>query len=74
MNMNMKQVPTKTSAFFKGGCGCLLAFVALAVLAMLLGGRAHLDLPGIVVLFLIGGGLGLFVRWIYKRGFDAGHE
>jgi len=70
----MKQVPTKTNAFFKGGCGCLLAFVAFAVLALLFGGNAHADLGGIIVLFLIGGGLGLFVRWIYKKGFNAGNE
>ena len=70
----MKQVPTKTSAFFKGGCGCLLAFVAFAVIAVLFGGNAHADFLGIVVLFLIGGGLGLFVRWIYKKGFNAGND
>jgi hypothetical protein len=70
----IKQVPTKTGAFIKGGCGCLIAFVALAVLALMLGGTAHADPLGIIILFLIGGGLGLFVRWIYKKGFDAGHE
>ena len=68
------QVPTKTRAFFKGGCGCLLAFVILAVLAVGLGGTAHGDPLGIVVLFLIGGVLGLFVRWIFKKGFDAGQK
>ncbi|MCL2347520.1 MAG: hypothetical protein FWC50_04585 [Planctomycetaceae bacterium] len=69
-----EQLPTKTGAFFKGGCGCLLAFVAIAVLALLLGGTAHADPLGIVFLFLIGGGLGLLVRWIYIKGFDAGHK
>jgi len=42
--MSNKQVPTKTGAFFKGGCGCLIAFVAFAALALLFGGTAHLDL------------------------------
>jgi hypothetical protein len=67
-----KQPPTKTKAFFKGGCGCVLAFALFAFLAVLLGGHAHADIPGIIVLFLIGGFLGLFMRWIYKRGFDDG--
>ena len=80
-NENERQVPTKTSTFFKGGCGCLLAFFVLVVLALVIPG-GHVDVHGgpfglavfFLVLFLIGGGLGLLVRWIYTKGFDAGRK
>ncbi len=64
----MRESPTKGQAFVKGGCGCLLAFVVLALVAVLLGGRAHADIGGLVVLFLIGGIIGLVVLAIYNRG------
>ncbi len=75
-----KPLPTKSGAFFKVGCGCLLVFGVLAALGLLIGGQIHADPPevaiplGIVMLFLIGGGLGLLVRWIYLKGFDAGRH
>ena len=55
-------------AFAKGGIGCLVVFVVLAVLAVALGGHAHLDLVGVVMLLLLGGVLGLIVHWIYQKG------
>ena len=79
-NDNERQIPTKTSAFFKGGCGCLLAFVAFGTFVWLFnelfGGRVnwHADLSGIVVIFLIGGVFGLYTQWIYQKGFNAGRK
>lgn len=63
--------PTKGSAFVKGGCGCLLGFLAVGFLIVLVGGRMHIDLGGAVLLFLIGGGIGLLVLWIYNKGRQA---
>lgn len=63
-------VPSKTSAFLKGGCGCLGLFVVAALVTVLFGGHAWADPGGIIVLFLIGGCLGLMARWFYKKGVD----
>ena len=76
---NERQSPTKTSVFLKGGCGCMLAFFVFVVLALVLpGGHVHGDPLGFalafLLLFLIGGGLGLLVRWIYMKGFNAGRK
>ena len=60
--------PSAGQAFGKGGCGCLIAFLVIAALCLLLGGRVHIDLLGVVVLFVIGGLIGLVVRYIYIRG------
>lgn len=60
----------KGGAFLKGGCGCLLAFAALALLASIAGGHAHIDLGGAICLFVFGG---LVVLAIYNKGRrDAG--
>ena len=64
----MKEELTKGAAFVKGGFGCLLLFAAFAVLALVFGGKAYADLGGVVMLFVIGGILGLVVRYIYNRG------
>ena len=58
----------KASAFAKGGCGCLVAFAVFAGIALLLGGSAHIDIGGAVLLFVMGGLLGLLVLWIYNKG------
>ena|GEM_PF-188277 len=68
------QVPTKTEAFFEGGCGCFVLIAVLGILTLLLGGRVYADLLGLAVCFLIGGCLGLLARWIYKKGFNAGRK
>jgi hypothetical protein len=79
-NEKPRQVPSKTNAFLKGGGGCLIAFIAIGIFVMLFnelfGSRVNwnVDLTGAVVLFLIGGVLGLYTRWIYKKGFEAGRK
>jgi hypothetical protein len=72
-------IPTKTSAFCKGGCGCMLVWVLFIAAALVLpGGHVHGDPIGFVLslvfLFLVGGGIALFVRWVYRKGFDAGRK
>lgn len=64
----MNQPPTKGEAFVKGGFGCLLLFAVFALLAVIFGGHAHIDAGGFVMLFVIGGILGLIVLAIYSRG------
>lgn len=56
------------SAFAKGGCGCLIAFAVLALLAVLVGGHAHINLGGAICLFVAGGIIGLVVLAIYNKG------
>ncbi len=58
----------KTKAFAKGGLGCLGIFIVLAVITLLVGGSVHFDLCGGVLLFLIGGVVGLIVLAVYNRG------
>jgi hypothetical protein len=58
----------KAEAFAKGGCGCLIAFVVVAAVVVLIGGRAHIDLGGGILLFLIGGVIGLIALAIYNKG------
>lgn len=55
-------------AFIKGGGGCLGAFVALGLLALLVGGTFTIDLGGALVLFVFGGLIGLVVFAIYDKG------
>ncbi len=55
-------------AFVKGGVGCFIAFIVLAVIAVAFGGTAHIDLGGVVILFVIGGLIGLVVNAIYRKG------
>lgn len=58
----------KGEAFGKGGCGCLVAFLAIGLLVVLFGGNMHIDIGGAVFLFVIGGGIGLIVLAIYNKG------
>jgi len=58
----------KGSAFLKGGAGCFVVFIVLALLALLMGGSVRMDLGGVVLLFLIGGLIGLAVNWVYQKG------
>lgn len=58
----------KGNAFLKGGVGCFIVFAVLALLALMLGGSVHIDLGGIVLLFVIGGVIGLIVLVIYNKG------
>ena len=58
----------KGSAFVKGGCGCLLAFLGIGLLFVLMGGHMHIDLGGAILLFVIGGIIGLVVLAVYNKG------
>ena len=58
----------KGSAFVKGGCGCLLAFFAIGMLCVMIGGNMHIDLCGAIMLFIIGGVIGLIVLAVYNKG------
>jgi len=58
----------KGSAFVKGGCGCLLAFLAIGLVFVLLGGSIHINLGGAILLFVIGGILGLVILAVYHKG------
>ena len=70
----MKQtnaVGEKSKAFAKGGCGCIAAFLVIGLLCVLVGGHMRLDLGGAIMLFVIGGVIGLVVHAIYKRGANS---
>jgi hypothetical protein len=60
--------PTKGAAFTKGGCGCLLLFAAVGLIVLLAGGRVRIDPIGALMLFVIGGIIGLIVLAIYNKG------
>jgi len=58
----------KGTAFAKGGCGCLIAFVVIGLLVALVGGNVHIDIGGAILLFVIGGIIGLIVLAVYNKG------
>lgn len=65
----------KGTAFAKGGGGCLIAFFVIGFLVVLVGGSVHIDLGGAILLFVIGGIIGLIVLAIYNKGKrDAGED
>ena len=59
---------TQGSAFVKGGCGCLVAFLVVGVLFAVSGGSVHIDAGGACLLFVLGGIIGLVGLWIYNKG------
>jgi hypothetical protein len=62
-----------SQAFVKGGCGCLLAFAALGAVALMAGGRVRINCGGVVLLFLVGGVIGLVALAVFgKRRRDDG--
>jgi hypothetical protein len=62
-------------AFVRGGCGCVVLFLVVGFLFVIFGGTMHIDLGGAVLLFVIGGVLGLFFQAAYNRGRrDASRE
>jgi len=64
----------KGQAFAKGGLGCIAIFFAIGILCVLIGGSMHIDLGGALMLFVIGGVIGLVVLTIYNKGKeDASH-
>ena len=54
--------------FMKGGAGCIGLFFGVGLLALLCGGNVHFDFLGLVMLFVIGGALGLGINYIYRKG------
>lgn len=60
--------PTPGSAFVKGGCGCIGAFLVLGLTCVAIGGSMSLDFGGAVMLFVVGGFIGLIVLAIYRKG------
>ena len=64
----------KGEAFVKGGCGCLIAFLLLGFCAVLIGGTLQIDVGGAILLFVIGGLVGLGVLAIYNKGVRAGRD
>jgi len=61
-------------AFVKGGCGCLVAFLAIGLLIVVIGGSMHIDIFGALLLFVIGGVIGLVILSIYNKGRAEGAE
>ncbi len=55
-------------SFIKGGLGCLLGFLALGLSCVLIGGYMHIDIFGAILLFVIGGCIGLIIQAVYQRG------
>ena len=67
-----KPIPTAWAAFVKGGLWAWGVFLGLAFLAAIFGGTSHADFGGFVILFILGGIIGLIVRAIYKKGREDG--
>ena len=63
----------KSEAFAKGGCGCLVAFLVIGLFFVLIGGHMHIDIGGAIMLFVIGGVIGLVVLFIYNKGKKSKH-
>lgn len=64
----------KSEAFVKGGCGCLVAFAVLGLLAVMFGGHVYLDPGGAIMLFVIGGLMGLGWLAVFNSGRRAGQR
>lgn len=60
------------SAFWKGGLGCLGIFIVVGLLIVLIGGHMRIDVGGAILLFAIGGILGLIVLAIFRKGYKRG--
>lgn len=58
----------KSKAFVEGGCGCLIAFLVIGLFFVLIGGRMHIDFGGAIMLFVVGGVIGLVIFSIYNKG------
>ena len=64
----------KGRAAAKGSAGCVVAFFALALLAVLFGGQAYIDGGGFIMLLVIGAVIGLVVNAIYQKGKRDGED
>ncbi|MHC4399480.1 MAG: hypothetical protein ACYTG0_07360 [Planctomycetota bacterium] len=65
---------SKGDVFVKGGLGCLGAFFVIGLVFVLVGGSMHIDIGGAVLLFVIGGVIGLIVLAIYSKGVREGRR
>jgi hypothetical protein len=65
---------TKSSAFLKGGLGCLGLFLVVGLIFLIAGGHVYIDLGGAICLFVVGGVLGLLIFAIWRRGYLAGRR
>ena len=54
--------------FVKGGVGCLVAFFVIGFLVAAAGGSVFIDAGGAIMLFVIGGGIGLLYLWAKNKG------
>jgi hypothetical protein len=61
-------------AFVKGGCGCIAAFLAIGFMFVIFGGSVHIDAGGAVMLFVMGGVIGLICIFIHRKGEQAGQS
>ncbi len=62
-----KQKTGKGLAFLEGGFGCLSAALVLGLFTMVVGGTMHYDVSGLILLFFIGGLIGLIAVSIYNK-------
>ena len=58
----------RTRYFATGGVGCLATFLVLATVAVVAGGTAYIDLGGAILLFCIGGLIGVVYLGVKRRG------
>jgi hypothetical protein len=63
-----------SGAFLRGGVGCLVAFLAIGFLFVLCGGSMHIDFGGVILLFVVGGIIGLIVYAVYRKGYLQGRR
>ena len=61
-------------SFIKGGCGCVIAVVALGLLLVVVGGRFRIDLFGALCLFVVGGLVAAGAHYIYDSGRRQGQR
>jgi hypothetical protein len=59
---------SKRGAFVKGGCGCVVGFLVFGILTVPLGAQMHINIGGVILLFIIGEILGLIYVAIYNQG------
>lgn len=62
------------AAFVKGGCGCLVGFIAIGLAATAIGGSMSITLGGAILLFLVGGVIGLVILSVYREGVREGQK
>ena len=64
----------KVSSFVKGGLASFALFAVVAIVAIMVGGSARLDVGGALFLFVVGGVVGLIFNWVYQKGKQDGEN